>query len=285
MPDQSLLSTVRSDLADERDRLEAQISALEPGGGSAFDDNFADSGQVAAEQGENKVLASQLRSELDEVERALAKLDDGTYGKCETCGEAIASAAPRGHAGHEVLHPARVGAVATASHLVRRFFGSLRPGGPGADAEAWVATPACCRASWRCGGGCPGPIAVTPSASPSGWSEPSATRPPGRCSPPPCCTTSARSRAGSAPTGGWSPPLSAKVAGPDMAATWRKQRGVARRVGLYLQHDQIGGDLLELAGSDPLTVAWTREHHRPSVRVDRRAGHRDGPRSRRRRLS
>ena len=45
---------------------------------------------MAAEQGENKVLASQLRSELDEVERALAKLDDGTYGKCETCGEPIA---------------------------------------------------------------------------------------------------------------------------------------------------------------------------------------------------
>ena len=92
MPDQSLLSTVRSDLTDERDRLETQISALEPGGGSAFDDNFADSGQVAAEQGENKVLASQLRSELDEVERALAKLDDGSYGKCETCGELISEA-------------------------------------------------------------------------------------------------------------------------------------------------------------------------------------------------
>jgi DnaK suppressor protein len=92
MPDQSLLSTVRSDLTDERDRLESQITALEPGGGSAFDDNFADSGQVAAEQGENKVLAQQLRAELDEVERALAKLDDGTYGKCETCGEAIAEA-------------------------------------------------------------------------------------------------------------------------------------------------------------------------------------------------
>jgi len=92
MADQSLLSTVRSDLVDERDRLETQISALEPGGGSAFDDNFADSGQVAAEQGENKVLASQLRSELDEVESALAKLDDGSYGKCETCGEAISEA-------------------------------------------------------------------------------------------------------------------------------------------------------------------------------------------------
>ena len=92
MPDQSLLSTVRSDLSDERARLELQISALDPGGASSFDDNFADSGQVAAEQGENKVLASQLQSELDEVERALAKLDDGTYGKCETCGEAISEA-------------------------------------------------------------------------------------------------------------------------------------------------------------------------------------------------
>ena len=92
MPDQSLLSTVRSDLAIERDRLETQIAALKPGGGSDFDDNFADSGQVAAEQGENHVLASQLRSELDEVENALRKLDEGTYGKCETCGEPISEA-------------------------------------------------------------------------------------------------------------------------------------------------------------------------------------------------
>ena len=95
MADQSLLSTVRSDLTAERERLEAQIASLEPGHGDAspdFDDNFADSGQVAAEQGENKVLASQLRTELDDVERALAKLDDGTYGACETCGEAIAPA-------------------------------------------------------------------------------------------------------------------------------------------------------------------------------------------------
>jgi hypothetical protein len=57
--------------------------------------------------------------------------------------------------------------------------------------------------------------------------------------------------------------MSAKVAGAGMATTWRKQRGFARRVGLYLHHDQIGGDLLELAGSAPITVAWTREHHRP----------------------
>ena len=88
MADQTLLSTVRDELTVERDRLDAQIAALEPGHGAAsadFDDNFADSGQVAAEQGENKVLASQLRSELDEVDRALGKLEAGTYGRCETC--------------------------------------------------------------------------------------------------------------------------------------------------------------------------------------------------------
>jgi DnaK suppressor protein len=93
MADQSVESSARSDLTAERDRLGAQIASLTPGApDGAFDDNFADSGQVAAEQGENKVLADQLRAELDEVERALTKLDEGTYGKCETCGEAIGEA-------------------------------------------------------------------------------------------------------------------------------------------------------------------------------------------------
>lgn len=94
VPDRTLDSTVRAALTDERDRLVAQIASLEPGHGGSpeFDDNFADSGQVAAEQGENKVLASQFRSELEEIERALRKLDDGTYGTCERCGEPIAEA-------------------------------------------------------------------------------------------------------------------------------------------------------------------------------------------------
>ncbi len=92
MADQSVTSNLRDRLLSDREQLAAQVAALEPGSGSggAFDDNFADSGQVAAEQGENKVLAAQLRAELDEVERALAKLDSGTYGVCEVCGEPIA---------------------------------------------------------------------------------------------------------------------------------------------------------------------------------------------------
>lgn len=90
MADQTIPSSVRGQLTAEREHLAAQIDALEPGrNNSQVDDNFADSGQVAAEQGENQALAAQLRNELDEVERALAKLDDGTYGSCETCGKEI----------------------------------------------------------------------------------------------------------------------------------------------------------------------------------------------------
>jgi RNA polymerase-binding transcription factor DksA len=92
MADQSVTSAVREQLESERDQLAAQVAGLEPGSGASpsFDENFADSGQVAAEQGENKVLASRLRAELDEVERALEKIDSGTYGKCEVCGQPIA---------------------------------------------------------------------------------------------------------------------------------------------------------------------------------------------------
>jgi DnaK suppressor protein len=93
MPDQTTLSNLRDQLEGERARLRAQIAVLDSGEGSlSYDENFADSGQVAAEQGENKALLNQLNEQLDEVEHALAKFDNGTYGQCERCGEPIAEA-------------------------------------------------------------------------------------------------------------------------------------------------------------------------------------------------
>jgi RNA polymerase-binding transcription factor DksA len=78
-------------LRDERDHLLQQLADLGEGTDAApsFDENFADSGQVAAEQGENRSLASSLRDQLDEVEHALAKFPLGTYGVCERSGEPI----------------------------------------------------------------------------------------------------------------------------------------------------------------------------------------------------
>ena len=82
-------STVRASLEQERDELTSQLAEMDD---TAFDENFADSGQVAAEQGEAQALAGTLREQLDAVEAALAKLDDGTYGQCETCGTQIPDA-------------------------------------------------------------------------------------------------------------------------------------------------------------------------------------------------
>ena len=76
----------RDSLESEQQALRAQLSELTD---VAFDDNFADSGQVAAEQGEAQVLAGSLREHLDLVEAALARLDAGSYGVCEQCGKQI----------------------------------------------------------------------------------------------------------------------------------------------------------------------------------------------------
>lgn len=79
----------RAALEDERDQLRAQLAEHT---NVTYDENFADSGAVAAEQGENRALVSQLEETLEDVERAIAKLDEGSYGRCEQCGQPIGEA-------------------------------------------------------------------------------------------------------------------------------------------------------------------------------------------------
>jgi hypothetical protein len=57
--------------------------------------------------------------------------------------------------------------------------------------------------------------------------------------------------------------LSAAIAGRENAELWRSRSGFTRKVGLYLLHPDLGGDQLALAESDPLTIAWARQHHLP----------------------
>ena len=54
------------------------------------------------------------------------------------------------------------------------------------------------------------------------------------------------------------------IAGRHAAPRWAAREGYVGRVGRYLLHPEIGADLLAKAGSDPLTVAWAREHHLPA---------------------
>jgi DnaK suppressor protein len=82
-------------LREEQASLRAQLTELgfaDQGSGLNYDSNFADSSQVTAERGEAERLATELRETLDEVDAALVRLSDGTYGNCEVCGQPIGTA-------------------------------------------------------------------------------------------------------------------------------------------------------------------------------------------------
>lgn len=85
--------SVRAELEHERDLLRTKVHELDAKEDDLdYDGGFADSGQVAAEQGENRLLYDQLRKDLDDIEKALQRMDEGTYGTCEVCGEPIGAA-------------------------------------------------------------------------------------------------------------------------------------------------------------------------------------------------
>jgi RNA polymerase-binding transcription factor DksA len=89
---ESTLSDLRASLEQERSDLRARLGemGLLSGGELSFDQNFADSSQVTAERGEVEALAGNLRESLNDVEAAIVKLDNGTFGICEGCGQPIA---------------------------------------------------------------------------------------------------------------------------------------------------------------------------------------------------
>ena len=86
----------RALLVQEQASLERQLSELgfgeEGGRGLEYDSNFADTSQVTAERGETEALVTELRSSLREIEHALEKIEAGTYGVCERCGQPISAA-------------------------------------------------------------------------------------------------------------------------------------------------------------------------------------------------
>jgi DnaK suppressor protein len=86
-------SALREELESQRAALRLELEELGYGSvGLSYDPNFADSSQVTAERGETEALAQTLTTNLIDVERALAKIEAGTYGQCESCHNEIASA-------------------------------------------------------------------------------------------------------------------------------------------------------------------------------------------------
>ncbi|HMA47552.1 MAG TPA: TraR/DksA C4-type zinc finger protein [Frankiaceae bacterium] len=89
------LAGLRAQLVAEAGRLRDQMAAetakldgLDRGRDGAGDDQ-ADAGAATQEREQGISLAYHARSLLDQAERALARLDAGTYGCCERCGRTI----------------------------------------------------------------------------------------------------------------------------------------------------------------------------------------------------
>jgi DnaK suppressor protein len=92
--DQEKLEGIRATLDDEKASVERQLAeyGAAPGGDRidvAMENGFADSAQATAERSEVVAIVEQLQAAHREVSDALRRIDEGVYGKCELCGEAI----------------------------------------------------------------------------------------------------------------------------------------------------------------------------------------------------
>jgi DnaK suppressor protein len=90
---------VADELASEVDRLTSELAAadleltelLRNSGDGAGDDQ-ADSGSSALEREHELTLVNNTRDMLEQTTRALARIEQGTFGRCDSCGEAIGKA-------------------------------------------------------------------------------------------------------------------------------------------------------------------------------------------------
>ena len=93
------LAEVRAELNDEVRRLRAELDLAEHDiddmlrdAGDGAGDDPADAGSKTFEREHEMSLANNTRDMLMQAERALARIDNGTYGICENCGNPIGKA-------------------------------------------------------------------------------------------------------------------------------------------------------------------------------------------------
>ena len=90
------LGEVRGQLEADRERFRVEVSSVEQGiqdllraGGDGAGNDQADVGSTSLERDAEMSLANNTRDMLIQTERALERLEDRTYGVCESCGNPI----------------------------------------------------------------------------------------------------------------------------------------------------------------------------------------------------
>jgi DnaK suppressor protein len=76
-------ATIRAELADLGFGEDGSVDVH-------FDEGFADAAQTTSERGKALALSDGMKQRLDDIHAAMHRLERGTYGKCESCGNDIA---------------------------------------------------------------------------------------------------------------------------------------------------------------------------------------------------
>jgi DnaK suppressor protein len=93
------IAELKAALVEERGKLAAQFKELEESsfgtnqsemtGETAFDEEYADAGTATFERERDLSLVNNVRDLMERIDKALAKMKDGTYGLCDRCGKPI----------------------------------------------------------------------------------------------------------------------------------------------------------------------------------------------------
>ena len=68
---------------------EAEVEGLMRDSGDGAGQDQADMGATSFERDHEMTVLNSERDKLAQIERALGRIDDGTYGACESCGNPI----------------------------------------------------------------------------------------------------------------------------------------------------------------------------------------------------
>jgi len=86
------LQEERATYLRQAETLQAEADSLtedrEPGD-VQFDEESGEGDTLAVERERDLALSAQARAAIDEIDRAVDKIHEGTYGRCENCGTAI----------------------------------------------------------------------------------------------------------------------------------------------------------------------------------------------------
>ena len=96
------LDEFRSTLTKEREDLSAQVKEIEDeafsstqaemSGETGFDEEFADAGSFTLERESALSIENNVKDLVAKIDRALERLEAGTFGQCERCGKPIEKA-------------------------------------------------------------------------------------------------------------------------------------------------------------------------------------------------